>query len=107
MTENKPASENNSGCLLRLYWMMIGNVLVLVSAGMMAKTGNLLLYGSIYVIIVATIIIARYLDIRYFAGQKADVSGPATMGDWKKYTVAVTVFYLIIILLILYCKFRC
>ena len=97
-TENTLSSENNSGCLLRLYWMLLGNVIILASAAMIAKTGYLLLYGSAYIVIATTIIIARYADIRYCAGHKADASGPATMGDWRKYAASASVVYLIILI---------
>lgn len=105
-TENEISTRNQSGCLLRLYWMLLGNVIVLASAGMMAKTGNLLLYGSVYVITVATIIFARYADIRYFNGHKADASGPASMGDWKKYAVSASALYLIMLIAAIVLKAR-
>ncbi|MFA6568218.1 MAG: hypothetical protein WCS96_08420 [Victivallales bacterium] len=105
-TENSLSSENNPGCLLRLYWMLLGNVIILVLAGMTAKTGNLLLYGSIYLVVAATVIMARYADIRYCSGHKADASGPATMGDWRKYAASALVVYLIILIVIVAVKSR-
>ncbi len=105
-SENEISAGNQSGCLLRLYWMLLGNVIVLASVGMMVKTGSLLLYGSAFIVIAASIIIARYADIRYFNGHKADASGPASMADWKKYAVSASALYLIILIATIVIKFR-
>ncbi|HBC87223.1 MAG TPA: hypothetical protein DCZ94_09735 [Lentisphaeria bacterium] len=105
-TENAPSSENSSGCLLRLYWMLLGNIILLASVVMIAKTGDLILYGSAYIIVAATVIIIRYVDIRFYAGHKADDSGPATMDDWKKYAMTASVVYLNVLIVVVAVKSR-
>ncbi len=96
-----PASQNNSGCLLRLYWMLFGNVFVLAAGAMLIKTGNFVLYGSIYLLLVASLIAARYFDITCCNGYKGDDSGPATKEDFRKYAGIVFSAYLLLLLVLI------
>ncbi|MFZ2656594.1 MAG: hypothetical protein WAX69_16795 [Victivallales bacterium] len=105
-TENAPSSENSSGCLLRLYWMLFGNVIILAAGAMLAKTGNFVLYGSVYLSLLASLIIARYVDIMYCKGYKSDDSGPATMSDWRKYAVLTFAVYMIILIALILVKLK-
>ncbi|MFZ2656950.1 MAG: hypothetical protein WAX69_18600 [Victivallales bacterium] len=97
-TDVAPTSQNHSGCLLRLYWMLFGNVIILAAGAMLAKTGNFTLYGSIYLALLASLLTARYFDITRCNGYKSDDSGPATMDDFRKYaaiTLAAYIFVLV------------
>lgn len=105
-TENAPSTQNNSGCLLRLYWMLFGNVAILACGAMIAKTGNIILYGSIYLALLASLITARHVDIRYCKGYKADDSGPATEEDWRKYSFIVIAVYLSILIALIAFKLK-
>jgi hypothetical protein len=100
MSQNAPSSENCSGCLFRLYWMLVGNAVIFTSGAMLAKTGNFALYGSIYLVTLISLIMARYFDIVYFNGQKADYSGPATKGDFHRYAITISIVYVIVLVLL-------
>ncbi len=105
-TGNAPSCENPSGCLVRLYWMLFGNILLLGCAALMMKTGAIAIYGSAYFAVAASIIAARFADIRYFNGQKADASGPATMDDMKKYAATVFAIYLLFFIVLYVAKLK-
>ena len=76
------------GLFLRLYWMMIGNAVLAIAAVFpvaypQIPTAPLL---GIYALGVATLIAARYFDIRFCGGQTVDGT-PANLGHWKRYVL--------------------
>jgi hypothetical protein len=81
-----PEYDHPAGCFLRLFWMMIGNMILLLSVVGISRhpTGGLGLADASYWGIVACLLLARYIDIRYFRGLTAD-GDPATMADWRRY----------------------
>ena len=78
------------GCLLRLFWMMIGNVALAASAFGVAEDSALALGSAdaIYWAVVGLLLAARYGDIRYFHGRTTDGS-PATMAHWRRYAAVL------------------
>ena len=74
------------GLFLRLYWMMLGNGVVVIAAAFP------LVYPQIPAVLplagfgcgVASLVAARFVDIRYCGGQTTDGS-PASLDDWKRY----------------------
>jgi hypothetical protein len=98
-TPAKKESTNAVGMLLRLFWMVIGNmVLVMVAVSIIENRQTFLSIADIlYVVLVPLLIVARYLDIKFFEG--ATASGePATIKHWRKYalttaSVAVAVWF--------------
>lgn len=87
-----PSAEQVSagGCLVRLGWIFLGNVL-LVAAGL-AITKNdtfLSLADAIYWVLVAGMIGLRYLDVTQLRGQTA-MGQPATLAHWRRYSLVLT-----------------
>lgn len=81
-------SDSVLGLFLRLYWIMIGNAALAIGAVLPVayprlQTAALL---AAYALVVATLIAARYVDIRYCGGQTVDGT-PADLGHWKRYVV--------------------
>ena len=74
------------GLFLRLYWMMLGNGVVVIAAAFPLVHPRipiaLPLAGA--VVGVVSLIAARFVDIRYCGGQTAD-GAPASLEDWKRY----------------------
>jgi hypothetical protein len=74
------------GLFLRLYWIMLGNGVVVIAAFFP------LAYPQIPIAFplagfgfgVVSLIAARFVDIRYCGGQTAD-GAPASLDDWKRY----------------------
>ena len=90
--ENAPFTKQEydlpAGCLIRLYWMIVGNALLFFCAMAIAE-GNSSLYAPInalFWILLGTLLAARYVDIRFFDGMTGD-GDTATMADFKRYAV--------------------
>lgn len=85
--ENAPAP---AGCLLRLFWMLVGNAIVYASLAMIAMNGAAFpsaLDAVIWVTVMLTIL-ARRVDITRWEGKTAG-GEPATLAHWRRYAVTV------------------
>ncbi|MEN6557521.1 MAG: hypothetical protein ABFC54_05000, partial [Thermoguttaceae bacterium] len=86
------------GCLTRLFWMGIGNLmLVLVAVNIVQRRAgfafsglDVLFWGT-----VVALLAVRWVDIQFLQGQTAD-SRPATMADWRRYGLLVSSVSLIV-----------
>lgn len=82
--------DSPAGCLLRLFWLLLGNAaLVLVVLQLLLHPGGWFsgldaVYWSVVVLIVA----ARYADICYYKGTTAE-GKPSTLEDWRRYTFII------------------
>ena len=74
------------GLFLRLYWIMIGNALLAITAVLPVAYPQLPTTALLaaYALVVVTLVAARYIDIRYCGGQTVDGT-PADLGHWKRY----------------------
>lgn len=85
-----PKLSNPLGCLARIYWMALGNIVLIFSAILIAKEQNREGYGLFSVIDlifwggVFALIVFRHLDFKYFTHQTA-TGEPATASDFRKY----------------------
>jgi len=87
--QEREAPEGASGCLLRVYWMLLGNALVFLCAYLIVQAdGALTLVDAVYWLAVAGLVGARYVDVRYMEGRTAE-GQPATMRDWQRYRLGV------------------
>lgn len=83
------SSQNLLGTLVRLYWMLFGNLALLFTGFGIARSDNAPYLSFFYFLILISIISVRYADVKFLNGQLADVSGPATIHDWKKYSISI------------------
>jgi hypothetical protein len=74
--------------LARLFWMAIGNVVLVMSCVSIFQQKGVLFQTAdvVFWITVPVLIIVRYLDIHLWDGQTA-MGTPASMSHWKKYSV--------------------
>jgi len=81
-----------AGCLLRLFWMIIGNVILLFCAsGIIQHRSSLFsVADAFYWAAVGSLLAARYVDIRHLRGMTGD-GDPATMADWHRYAAILGV----------------
>ena len=81
-----------AGCFLRVFWMMIGNVILLACAyGIVQHRSSVLgMADAFYWVIVGSLLAARYVDIRYLLGTTAD-GDRATMAHWHRYATVLCV----------------
>ena len=87
---DRSEGQNGVGCLLRLFWMVIGNfVLVLCVIGMAQQgTGGLGLLDVLYWATAAAVLAARYADVAVFHGRTSD-DRQATLADWRRHVLVL------------------
>ncbi len=88
-SDRSQSSQDLLGTLARLYWMLFGNLALLFTGFGIARAENGLYLGILYILILISLISIRYVDVKFLNGQLADVSGPATINDWKKYSILI------------------
>jgi hypothetical protein len=80
------------GLFVRIFWMLLGNAILFFAAlSIFQHKGEILHTADIvYWATTAALVIARYLDIKFWKGLTA-TGQPATMSHWRKYTVILLV----------------
>jgi hypothetical protein len=86
-----------SGCLVRLFWMFLGNVVLLFSAKAISdreayalSIADLVFWGF-----VLALIIIRRVDISKLGGLTA-AGQPASMVHWRRYAIVLLVLALVL-----------
>ena len=102
MENNDQTSGNPAGCLVRLFWMVIGNGILFLCAIVIADRSASFFSFSVFDIAywatVAALMTARYIDIRHLNG--ADGFGrPASMIHLRRYVVGLLIATLCVWLL--------
>lgn len=97
-----PVPQNSSaGCLVRLFWMCIGNVILFFCLTYIFhnRVRGLALVDLSYWLTVVVLVAARWVDIRSYHG--ATVTGePATLSHWRRYALCLVVGSLIVWIII-------
>ncbi len=93
--ESKHEEHNKApatGCLLRLFWMLVGNAILLFCIlGIAQHRSSMLSIADVfYWAIVSSLLAARYIDIRHLGGTTAD-GDPATLAHWRRYAMVLGV----------------
>ena len=86
----KEAPPSGSGLLIRLYWLFFCNVvLIFILAFIIEKHPQFpSLLDAAYLAALSSLIIIRYVDIRFFDGQTGE-GKPATIDNWRRYALLV------------------
>lgn len=86
------AQEKGIGILFRLFWMAIGNIilLILLFGIFESEKKSLGLIDCFYWLIAILLLIIRYADIKYLGGLTASGS-PALMSHWYRYAVVLLI----------------
>jgi hypothetical protein len=91
MDQSTQDSSQLGGCLVRVLWMAVGNLVLVLAAVSIAQSGRgftLTLTDAIFAVTALCLPIVRYVDISRFHGKTAD-SQPATMAHWFRYTATI------------------
>lgn len=89
-----PSQISGYGCLVRLGWMFVGNVLLVLCAIAIAQRGRSLSWvDAAFWALIASLLGLRYLDIARMGGQTA-TGQPASMSHWRRYVAFLLVFAL-------------
>ena len=90
-----------AGCFLRLFWMLIGNLILLFCAYSITQNRSSFfsVADAFYWAAVGCLLAVRYADIRYLKGLTAD-GDPASMAHWRRYAglvlIASTCLWLVV-----------
>lgn len=91
--KSPPAQAPTSpvGALLRVFWLMVGNIVVYVTWIAIVFTTAPLpsLLDVVVWLTVLAMIVARRIDIVRYAGRTMD-GEPATLADWRRYVALST-----------------
>ena len=92
MEEQDPAKteySSGAGCLTRLYWMFAGNAALAISFGLLIDRHPIFpsLLDAACLFVLASLVYVRYIDILHFKGENGANNAPATMDDWRKYSL--------------------
>ncbi len=81
-----------AGVLARLWWMLLGNVVLALSAVFILHNTSGFFHPAdvVFWIVAVSLVLVRYVDIRYFNGLTA-TGAPASTKHWIKYTVMLIV----------------
>ncbi len=95
MENQEEKAESLPGCLLRIFWMILGNLALFFCAYFIASkpsTGKVQLsvFDAIYAAAALALILARYIDVRSCGGTTAS-GKPATMANFRRYAVILVI----------------
>jgi hypothetical protein len=90
MSDPSEKPNSGTGCLLRIYWMAVGYVIAAFLVILIAeqKDDFYTFKDILYWLAVASIILARYLDVQFMDGQTAE-GAPATMKNWERHSTVL------------------
>ncbi len=103
--ENKNRHDSFAGFFIRLYWMAFGHFItvLLIIRIAIKNPKSIMLLNILYLLNTVCLVISRYIDIRYLNGLTAE-NEPATIKDWKEYSVKLIIFSLILWIVIYFAK---
>ncbi len=83
-----PTNASLLGCLIPMFWMLVGNgILALCAVAIVGGETDLFGVADVfYWLTVGSLVTARYVDIRYLSGRTAE-GKPATMAHWRRYSI--------------------
>lgn len=86
MQDSKETPPSGTGFFVRLYWIFAGNILLFFLLVFIVEKHPKFpsLLDATYGLAVASLILARYVDIRFLNGTTGDEE-PATMTHWRRY----------------------
>ncbi len=100
-SERRPAASSLLGCLIPVFWMLIGNGILAICALVIAANQSSILNSAdaLYWITVGCLLVARFVDIRYLGGRTSE-GNSATMAHWRRYAVILVVMSAVLWILV-------
>jgi hypothetical protein len=79
-----------SGCLVRFFWMLVGNMALFFLTIIIAQyeAFELSIHDAAFWAVVLLLLAVRFVDISYMSGGTAD-GNRATLSDWKRYAAVL------------------
>ena len=88
MTDPKTDYTPVAGCLVRLFWMFGGLMLLFFLSVSIYDHRSFSARDLGFWLVVLCLVLIRYADIRYLDGQTAE-GAPATMTHWRRYSIGL------------------
>lgn len=78
------------GIIARLWWMFLGNMILFICLVLIYDNTGGFLHAAdmVFWVTVASLVLVRYLDIRFLNGRTA-TDAPASITHWVRYTVLI------------------
>lgn len=87
-TSPPPQKAGCLAALARVYWMAAGNVFLFFCAIYAAKQPAPSALDGLYVVLVALLLVVRFIDITRLDGQTSE-GHPATLTHWRRYALGL------------------
>ncbi len=84
----QPQDQSPAGCLVRLVWMLIGNLVLVVLVFVIYESAGWTIADLAYWLVIGLMIGARHIDIVRFAGTTIN-DEPATKAHFRRYSLLV------------------
>ncbi len=94
----KPTNQEYTpfGALLtRVYWMVLGHAAIIISAFFIVSNKSPRIAHTLYVLLVACLILVRFIDIKIYHGETSEGT-VATMAHWRRFSVIVIAYSILI-----------
>ena len=92
MPASSPSAESHPavGCLIRIFWMAAGNIVLLLAAWLISQHRGGFWSGSdvLFWAVVLGLVLARFVDVRFLEGDTT-TGERATMADFRRYALLV------------------
>lgn len=92
---NQPTDKQASGLAIiaRLFWMVLGNAILVFSIVFILQHKGEMFHAAdvVFWITVAALVLARYVDIKFWGGLTT-TGLPASMAHWTKYVTLLLIF---------------
>jgi hypothetical protein len=94
-TKNDQISDKHTsilGLLLRIFWMLLGNAILLFSAVFVFQGKDWMFHtaDAVFWSTAAALVLARYLEIKFYNGL-TNTGEPASMSHWRKYAAMLLI----------------
>ncbi|EKD26004.1 MAG: hypothetical protein ACD_79C01412G0002 [uncultured bacterium] len=100
MANDTSDSQSFIGLAVRLYWFIIGHIVLLFNAISIFENKPSLNKNLLFIFLLGFLILMKFLDIRYFKGKDSEGAKPATMDDFKKFLTRTSMGYGIILIIL-------
>jgi hypothetical protein len=92
-----PSTSSASGCLARIFWTTLGNIVALLCVVWIVQSKGFSAADLAYWLLIGSLIGVRYLDISRFQGASfTSLDIRATLRDWRRYSAALLLVSLLV-----------
>lgn len=100
MEDHPQSYRPATGCLVRLFWAFFGNAALFILGVYIyeQQAQALSIFDGLYFLILAAIILSRFLDIRFLNGETV-YGHPASLRHFRKYVAVILPVFIVLLML--------